>query len=212
MENDQAGNTVSREPPSPPAGAARQQAPFAGGGGPAARTVPVPTGGEPQFYGNDPAPWFDGPEAPLAGETEPAGIYGSLPLASPAAAGAESILLDTWETEFAGKVHRNARIRLVRADSSLSDAYVVVGTADAGDGSARRQARLHPAVQARDAGAVKLRTRGEPVPPFALGTRPAPWREPYTRPETARGHAWELPGPHALLGWGNASAVLTGTE
>lgn len=211
MDNDQAVNTASRKPPGPPSSFTTKQTPFAEEHR-RAHAGPFPGDRKPESYGNDPAPWFDGPEALVADERQRAGIYGVLPLASPAVAGAESVLLDAWETEFAGHAHPNARISLVRADSSLSDAYIVVGTAAAGDGSAHRQARLSPAVRAQDAGAVELRTRGEAVPAFALGTRPAPRRAPYARRETAHGHAWALPGPRALLGWGNASLGLTGNR
>jgi hypothetical protein len=104
MDNDQAGNTASRKPPSRSSSFTTKQTPFAEEHR-RAHAAPIPADGKPEFYGNDLAPWFDGSEAPLAGETQRtgiSGIYGFLPLASPAAAGAESILLDAWETEFAG--------------------------------------------------------------------------------------------------------------
>lgn len=173
-----------------------------------------PAAGEPGRYGHRAAPWFDGPQAPWAGEAPPAGIYISMPLASPADEGDESILLAGVLPPgyFADQLHQGALISLVSTDFRLSEAYVVKKMEIAAGAGGRTRVWLSPRVRAADAGAEQAKTRGQPVPAIALGARPRPWRGSHGHPDREPGPVHEIPGPHARLGWGNASTAITGTE
>jgi hypothetical protein len=168
----------------------------------------------PSGYGDQdaPAPWFDGPQAAWAGEAPPPGIHLTLPLETPAEAGAKSVLLEAAPpTSGAGQLQAGAFVSLIRPGYGPSARYAV----RSGYVSGRKRVPLRPSIRDQDEGASQLATAGEPVPDIALGRRPPAWWGGYARPDDQADPIRaiippSLPGSHVRLGWGNASLTIGG--